>query len=200
MLQEFLVQGASERPCRVCSGNPSRHFSAEGVTDSDADPAIQHDFARRSSPTVSRQQKAHPKSNNLTENSNFAPPPAAATRLQSMKWPTMCLGGGACVSNKHITRTSRIITTLSPPPPGNILCISQPLLRRHHVPPVRFIVILRRTSTTILMRPPHRILPVGAAARRAATRQAQGAGVVTDVEQETHGEYAPAQACHMRCA
>ena len=34
------------------------NFSSQSATDSDADPAIQHDFARRSSPEGSRPQKA----------------------------------------------------------------------------------------------------------------------------------------------
>ena len=55
--------GGSPGPC---ANHPSLNhpcgshlnFSSQSVTDSDADPAIQHDFARRSSPEGSRPQKA----------------------------------------------------------------------------------------------------------------------------------------------
>ena len=42
---------------------PGPKFSSQSVTDSDADPAIQHGFSRRSSPEGSRPQKAPQKSN-----------------------------------------------------------------------------------------------------------------------------------------
>ena len=46
---------------------PRRKFSSQSATDSDADPAIQHDFSRRSSPEGSRPQKALQKSKNPDE-------------------------------------------------------------------------------------------------------------------------------------